>query len=324
MGDAPPGRRAQYDYGREQYPPDRYPPVGHPRDGFPQNGYSPDGFPRNGYPRDPYGQEQYGREPHEYTREQSPPVREQFEYARTTPSRKPKRRRRKGLVLFALVVLLAGGAAAGVMLGIPQQLLGDRNAPDPVGLFDAPGARGGGAVGTADGNWNILRGNTTFVGYRVRERFANVPAPSDAVGRSPAVIGGMSIVNGQVVGAQVTADLRQLASDKNRRDDVIRGRGLETNKFPQAAFQLTQPINLGQLAQGKVVTQYAIGTMTLHGVTRQVRWPLKGRWDGNTLQVVGNIPIRFADYQIQAPSIGGFVSVQPQGQMELSLVMQRS
>jgi polyisoprenoid-binding protein YceI len=311
MAEAPPDRRAQFEHGREQYTQERYPPLGYPQDGVPQNGYPPN----------PYGQEPYP------TRAQAPPTRERerepFEYGRTSPGRQPiqRRRRRKGpLVLLALVFLL-GGAAAGVMLGVPDLLLGSGNAPKPVGLVDAPGAQ---AAGTPEGNWNIVRGNTTFVGYRVKEKFATVTAASDAVGRTPTVTGGMSIFGGQVVGAQVNADLRALASDKGKRDEVIRGRGLETTKYAQASFQLTQPVKLGQVTAGKVVNMWAVGKMTLHGVTRQVRFPLQGRWDGNTLQVAGRITIRFSDYRIQTPNLAGFVKVQPWGQMELSLVMQRS
>jgi polyisoprenoid-binding protein YceI len=311
MAEAPPDRRAQFEHGREQYTQERYPPLGYPQDGVPQNGYPPN---------------RYGQEPYP-TRAQAPPTRERerepFEYGRTSPGRQPiqRRRRRKGpLVLLALVFLL-GGAAAGVMLGVPDLLLGSGNAPKPVGLVDAPGAQ---AAGTPEGNWNIVRGNTTFVGYRVKEKFATVTAASDAVGRTPTVTGGMSIFGGQVVGAQVNADLRVLASDKGKRDEVIRGRGLETTKYAQASFQLTQPVKLGQVTAGKVVNMWAVGKMTLHGVTRQVRFPLQGRWDGNTLQVAGRITIRFSDYRIQTPNLAGFVKVQPWGQMELSLVMQRS
>jgi polyisoprenoid-binding protein YceI len=313
MAEAPPDRRAQFEYGRDQYSQERYPPLGYPQDGFPQNGV----------PRDPYGQEPYARDQFEYTREQAPATRERepFEYTRTPQGRPPKRRRRKGLMVLLALVLLLGGAAAGVVLGVPDLLLGSGNAPKPVGLADAPGTQ---AAGTPEGNWNILRGNTTFVGYRAKEKFATVTAASDAVGRTPAVTGGMSIFGGQVVGAQINADLRGLASDKGKRDAVIRGRALETTKYPQAAFQLTQPVKLGQVPAGKVLNMWAVGKLTLHGVTRQVRFPLQGRWDGNTLQVAGRITIRFSDYRIQAPNLAGFVQVQPWGQMELSLVMQRS
>jgi polyisoprenoid-binding protein YceI len=314
MAEAPPGRRAQVEYGREQYTQERYPPLGYPQDGVPPNGYPPN----------PYGQEPYPRD--QFTQEQAPPMRERerepFEYGRTSQGRQPiQRRRRKGPLVLLAVVILLGGVAAGVMLGVPDLLLGSGNAPKPVGLVDAPGAQ---AAGTPQGNWNILRGNTTFVGYRVKEKLAAVTVVSDAVGRTPTVTGGMSIFGGQVVGAQINADLRGLASDKPKRDEVIRGRGLETNKYPQAAFQLTQPVQLGQVPAGKVLNLWAVGKLTLHGVTRQVRFPLQGRWDGNTLQVAGRITIRFSDYRIQTPNLAGFVKVQPWGQMELSLVMQRS
>jgi polyisoprenoid-binding protein YceI len=62
------------------------------------------------------------------------------------------------------------------------------------------------------------------------------------------------------------------------------------------------------------------GNLTLHGVTRAVTVPVEGRWDGETVQVVGQIPIEFADYDITPPSVGGFVTVADKGAMELQLV----
>ena len=39
----------------------------------------------------------------------------------------------------------------------------------------------------------------------------------------------------------------------------------------------------------------------------------------NPLNVVGTIPVNFADYDIEAPSVGGFVSVEDEGEIELQL-----
>ena len=48
--------------------------------------------------------------------------------------------------------------------------------------------------------------------------------------------------------------------------------------------------------------------------------PLEGRWDGETVQVIGKIPITFADYGITPPNIGGFVTVADNGRMEIQLI----
>jgi polyisoprenoid-binding protein YceI len=312
LTDAPPTRRAQFEYGRTQeYGPAR------PDHGRTQPDYGP-------------GQPDHGRA-QDFGREAQAQAEEEYDYGYQRSGRaKTQKRRRKGPLVLLVVVLLLGGAAAAVAFGGRSRLpvFGNAATPRPVGLSDNPtGGRGGGAVaGNPDGSWVVQRGNATFVGYRVREKFGTLPAPNDAVGRTPVVVGGMTIRNGQVTAALVTGDLRQLRSDKQRRDNVIRTNGLQTNTFPSASFQLTRPINLvaARIAYGRVANLNATGALTMHGITRPVQLPLQGRWDGNTLQVVGRLPVNFAEYQIQPPSVAGFVTVQNQGWIELNLVFQRS
>jgi polyisoprenoid-binding protein YceI len=319
MTEAPPSRQAQFDYGRTQ---PEYGPM------QPDYGRTQDYGPA----QPDYGRTQdYGRAQPDSPQAQ-PEEDYDYGYQRAARSGKPQKRRRKGPLVLLVVVILLGGAAGAVAFGgrslVP--VLGGAATPKPVGLSNNPtvsGGRGGGAVaGNPDGRWAVQRGNATFVGFRVREKFGALPAPNDAVGRTPAVVGGMTIRNGQVTAALVTGDLRQLKSDKAKRDNVIRTRGLQTNLFPAASFQLTRPINLvaARLTYGRVANLNAIGILTVHGVTRTVQLPLQGRWDGNTLQVVGRLPVNFAEFQIQPPSVAGFVTVQNQGQIELNLVFQRS
>ena len=255
------------------------------------------------------------------------PVLRREDYQRAAGRGRPPGRRRKGPLVLLVVVALLGGAAAAVAFGgrslVP--VLGGAATPRPVALSDAPGRGGAAAAGNPDGRWTVQQGDATFVGFRVREKFGALPAPNDAVGRSPAVVGGMTIRDGRVTAALVTGDLRQLRSDKARRDHVIRSRGLETDRYPAASFQLMSPVDLvaARIGYGRVANLGAAGTLTLHGVTRQVRLPLQGRWDGDTLQVVGRLPVNLADFRIQPPSVAGFVTVQPLGWIELNLVFRR-
>jgi hypothetical protein len=52
--------------------------------------------------------------------------------------------------------------------------------------------------------------------------------------------------------------------------------------------------------------------------------PLEGRWDGRDIQVIGNLDVKFADYQIEPPNIGGFVSVKDQGVMEFKILFSKA
>ena len=42
------------------------------------------------------------------------------------------------------------------------------------------------------------------------------------------------------------------------------------------------------------------------------------------VEVVGSLDVRFADYQIEAPNIGGFVSVKDQGVMEFQIFFRKT
>ena len=176
---------------------------------------------------------------------------------------------------------------------------------------------------TADGTWN-LDASPSFVGYRVREKLAILSAPSDAVGRTTAIMGTLSISGRQVTKVDVTADLTQLQSDRSMRDQRIHSVGLETDRFPTATFTLTKPIAFDAVpAQGTEVDVKATGNLTLHGVTKTVVFPLRARWAGDTIDVAGPLAVQFADYGIQAPN-SGFVTTEDHGTIELQLRFTRA
>ena len=219
------------------------------------------------------------------------------------------------VALAAVVVLVAAGVAF--------YLVVVRDDP-PERLTLSPESEGPEASVAAEspaGEWVTRTGDDTVVGYRVQETFASIPAPQDAVGRTRDVRGSLTVDGpSTVTAAEVTAGLQALESDEERRDNAIRTRGLETDRFPEATFRLTGPLELPSPPQrGQAVDVTASGDLTLHGVTRPVEVPVQARWDGGTIQVAGSIDVSFADYDIDPPNVGGFVSVEDEGEIELQL-----
>src|SRR5690606_2833941 len=96
---------------------------------------------------------------------------------------------------------------------------------------------------------------------------------------------------------------------------------LETSRFPEATFVLTEPVEIGSVPDDSVtISATAIGDLTLHGVTQRVEVPIEGRRVGDAVVVVGSIEIAFADYDISPPTAGIVLSVEDRAVMELSLV----
>ncbi|HEY0493584.1 MAG TPA: YceI family protein, partial [Candidatus Dormibacteraeota bacterium] len=94
--------------------------------------------------------------------------------------------------------------------------------------------------GQAAGSWTVAR--NSVAGYRVREQLAFVGAPSDAVGRTSAVTGSMSLsqtpTGYTVDAATFTVDVSTLTSDRSMRDQRIHSIGLQSDRYPTATFKL--------------------------------------------------------------------------------------
>jgi polyisoprenoid-binding protein YceI len=173
---------------------------------------------------------------------------------------------------------------------------------------------------TVDGEWNVKPDST--VGYRAREVLFGQSA--DAAGRTQDVTGTMTVTGTTVDTASFTADLTTLESDSDNRDNAVQGRILNTAEFPNATFELTEPIELGSIPDDLVeVAEQATGDLTIHGTTKSVTFDLKARRNGDTIEVNGSIPITWSEYNIGAPS-GGPAQVEDSGHMEFLITFERS
>ena len=177
-----------------------------------------------------------------------------------------------------------------------------------------------------EGVWKTTTGSVA--GYRVLELFAGKPAKNPAVGRTDAVTGSLTIVqNGGALVAKdvhVDVDMTKLVSDQSRRDDVVRGRGLETTKFPTASFTATEIALPADAASGSPINVTAKGKLTLHGVTKDVEVPVAAQVFNGNIEIAANISVAMAEYGIDPPSLAGFVTVDDTGVIEFKLLLSRS
>lgn len=166
-----------------------------------------------------------------------------------------------------------------------------------------------------DGVWTIGAGSQ--FGYRVKEVLGGVD--TEAVGRGQDISGSITIAGTQVTAGSFTVEVATIASDNSMRDDQFRGRVMETERFPEASFDLTFPIEIGAVPplDGEV-TALATGDLTLHGVTQSVTFEVTAVRGSQRIAVVGSIPVVFADYDIDNPS-NGAVTTEDDGVLEFSL-----
>jgi polyisoprenoid-binding protein YceI len=223
-------------------------------------------------------------------------------------------------------VLLVGVVAVVALFAVAYFTLFEPDSPPELSL-QTKGSTNVAAPPTGDlaGTWTVGEGTA---GYRVREKLANLPAPSDAVGRTNAVTGQVTI-SGQdgaykANNANFTVDVSQLKSNEDRRDNKIRSIGLETDKFPQATFAAAGPIDIPQdAADGKIVTVQAEGDMTMHGMTKKITIPLQIQRNGTQVQIAGNYEFSWSDFGMTAPSLPPFVSVTGNPKLEFIIKLSK-
>jgi polyisoprenoid-binding protein YceI len=243
---------------------------------------------------------------------------------------------RRRLLLIGGIGLLAiiGLAAFGAWWFVFRD-----DAPPPASIDDAVAAAGSttdppsddttattSAGGELDGTWQVDTTigsfddfTSSWVGYRIQEELQPIGA-NEAAGRTPNVDGSLEVDGTTITAAEVEADLTTLVSDDGRRDNQLRGRGLQTDTFPTATFTLTEPVDFEAVpARGETITVDATGELTLHGVTRPVTIALDAERVGQTLAVVGSTEITLADYDIEKPTGFLVLSVADTGTLELQL-----
>ena len=175
--------------------------------------------------------------------------------------------------------------------------------------------------GPVAGTWTV--GPGSIVGYRVNEVLLGQSAT--AVGRTTSVTGHLTIAGTTVTAAAFSVPMATVHSDKSQRDAQFDGRIMDVSQYPTGTFTLTSPIDLAPLPAGGVIKDYtAHGHLTLHGTTRAVTFTLTAERKGSQIEVSGDIPVLFSDYDIQNPSFAGFVTTQDHGLLEFLLVFNRT
>jgi polyisoprenoid-binding protein YceI len=228
-----------------------------------------------------------------------------------------------------ITAIVGGGLLLGVAgVGIVYFVIFPSSSPQKLALSSPTPTASASASGSAStagaGTWTVSSGSQA--GYRVREQLASLPAPSDAVGRTSAVTGTLTLAQAasgySVTAADFTVDVSKLLSDQSRRDQRIHSQGLQSDRYPTATFKLTAPIALTtDAASGQAVRVSATGDLTVHGVTKSVTIPIDARLTGSKIELVGSITFPFSEFGMTPPSVGGFVTVQNNATMEFQLLL---
>ncbi len=142
-----------------------------------------------------------------------------------------------------------------------------------------------------------------------------------AVGRSSSVTGQMVVRGSTVHTAGFTVKMATIHTDSAQRDAQFDGRIMDVASYPTGTFALTKPISLAPVPRPRARSGPTppAASLTLHGRSVPVTFPLKAERTATGIEVQGSIPVLFSKWDIPNPSFTGFVTTQNHGVMEFLL-----
>jgi polyisoprenoid-binding protein YceI len=163
--------------------------------------------------------------------------------------------------------------------------------------------------------------------YFADEKLASLPLPSTAKGTTNDIHGsfhlsadGLSLDPAKT--SQFTVNLTTVKSDRDMRDRRVQNT-LETSKFPTATFTATKVTGYdASLAADAEQTLQLTGTLSVHGVDKEVTWAVKAKKQGNVITGLATVTFAFEEFGMSPPDIAGFVSVQDHVTLQVQIVAQ--
>ena len=221
------------------------------------------------------------------------------------------------LGVLAVVALVAVGGVVAFLT------LGGSDGPAPLsldGTTSTTAAAGGApttAAGSPDGDWKVT--DESQAGYRVLEDRLGGVQNIEAVGRTNQVTGGFTVAGTKVTDIRATVDVASITSDSSFRDGRFAGSIMDAAQFPTASFE-ADVVDLGTVPEvGATAKVTTTGTLTLKGQSRPVTTTLEVRRSADKVEILGSIPVVFADYGIETPQPPG-LKVRDEGTVEVLLV----
>jgi polyisoprenoid-binding protein YceI len=163
--------------------------------------------------------------------------------------------------------------------------------------------------------------------YRVREQLMGANLPNDAIGKTPDITGTiLAYPDGRIVkdSSRIVVNLKNLKSDKDRRDGFLQRRTLETEKYPTVELVPTSIRGFnGTLPASGTATFELLGDLTVHGVTKPTVWQVTARAEGADVAGTATTAFTFKDIGLDQPKVPVVLSVADTIKLEYDFRMVR-
>jgi len=180
----------------------------------------------------------------------------------------------------------------------------------PSGTWKPPAGR---TAGTPPRLHYIVAPTGNEARYRVREQLVSFDLPNDAIGVTKDITG-MLVVdpNGAIVrdSSRIIVTVANLKSDQARRDNFIKRRTLETDKYATVELVPTMLHGISARPTGsEPITFELVGDMTVHGTSHPTEWAVTAHAEGADIVGTATTSFTFKDMGLEQPRVPVVLSV---------------
>lgn len=119
----------------------------------------------------------------------------------------------------------------------------------------------------------------------------------------------------------MTVDISTFKSDSSRRDNAIRGRWLESGRYPTAVFTPREVKGIpADYQEGTAVQLEILGDLTVRDVTRPVIFTVEAALSGEQLQGKASTNFLMSDFGFSPPDIAGMLKAEDKVQVDFDFV----
>jgi polyisoprenoid-binding protein YceI len=148
--------------------------------------------------------------------------------------------------------------------------------------------------------------------YRVREQLVRVNLPNDAIGKTNEITGQLLVdPDGTVIrdSSKITVVVTNLKSDKERRDNFIKRKVLESEKYPIVTLVPSTFKGVSAKPGDAPVAFELTGDLTVHGVTHPTKWKVLAKADGSDIVGSASTAFTFDEFTLEQPKVPVLLSV---------------
>jgi polyisoprenoid-binding protein YceI len=149
--------------------------------------------------------------------------------------------------------------------------------------------------------------------YKVREQLVSFDLPNDAIGVTKDITGTLVIdPNGTIVrdSSRIIVNVANLKSDQARRDNFIKRRTMETDKYPTVELVPTMLRGISARPTGADPVSFdLVGELTVHGATHPTEWAVTAHAEGLDIVGTATTSFTFKDMGLEQPRVPVVLSV---------------